>query len=102
FHDDAVLEGARFGLVGIAYQVMSLTAGDLGIQRLSFLSGWEGRAAATLQAGLEQFAQHTFRAKIKGGVQGLVATKITVIVDIGGVDSADPAEEAQLWLAGLR
>ncbi len=82
---------------------MGLAQRDLGVQRLRLLAGWECRTAATLQAGIQQqFPQHTCRSKIEGFAQGLVATETAIVVDIRWIDCADPAEETQLWLAGLR
>ena len=62
-HDHAVLEGARLRLVGVAYHVVrpGRGAGD----RLPLGRGRERGAAAALQPGVAQLAQHTARVRAR-------------------------------------
>ena len=98
--DHPILERARLGLVGVADQVVrpARLAGD----RLPLAPGRERGAAAPHQLGVEDLADHAVGAELERAPQRRVAAVRAVVVEALGIDHADPAEQAQPRLAGLR
>src|SRR5438874_860713 len=70
--------------------------------RVPFTTGREGGAAASHQLGVEHLADDALGADLERPAQGLVAAVRAVVVEAVGIDHADPLEEAQTGLAGLR
>lgn len=98
-HQHAVLEGARFGFVRVADDVV----GMVGLRRrgLPFAAGGEGGAATPDQAGVGDLADDSGGAQLEGPAQGGVATVGAVVVQRRGVHDSDAAQQDQLLAARL-
>lgn len=98
-HDDPVLEGARLGLVGVAHQVVR-TVG-LGRRGLPFAAGGEGGAAAPDQARVGDLTDDPGRPECEGPPQRGVPAVCPVVVERGGVDHTDTAQQHEGGIARL-
>lgn len=96
-HDDPVLEGAGLGLVGVAHQVVR-TVG-LGRRGLPFAAGGEGGAAAPDQARVGDLADDPGRPECEGPPQRGVPAVCPVVVERGGVDHTDTAQQHEGGIA---
>ena len=90
-HDDAILEGAGLGLVGIADEVMRPSW--LARHGIPFASGRERSAAATEELGIGDFANDGNRTHGECCPQRLVAALRPIRVDAQRIDHADAAQE---------
>ena len=99
-HHHAVLEGSRLRLVGVADQIVG--PGRLPCHRLPLDAGREGGAAASLQLRVLDLADDALGPELERTSQRRVAAVCPVVVQAGGIDGPDTAEQAQAALARLR
>ncbi len=98
-HQDAVLEGAGLGLVGVADEV----ARQRGRARpLPLDARGKGGAAAPHELGVDHLPHHRRRAHLEGAAQGEEAARGPVAVQARGIDPADAGQQLQARLPGLR
>ena len=99
-HDDAVLEGAGLGLVGVADEVVRphRLPGD----RVPLPSGGERRPAAAEELGVGDLADHPLGAKADRVPQCLVPAERPVRVQARRIGHVHPAEQLQRSVTGLR
>src|SRR5262249_43479252 len=91
--EDAVLEGAGLGLVGVAHEVARPRRRRA--EGPPFAPGGDGAAAGAEEPGLADLAQDPGGPDVEGPPQRLVATMRPVVVEAGRIDAADPPQEAQ-------
>ena len=97
---DAVLERARLGFVGVADEVVGLRG--LGGDRGPLATGREGRAATAEEPRFGDLGGHALGAHLEGAGEGRVAAVGPVVVERGRVDDADPAQQARPLVGRLR
>ena len=93
-HEHAVLEGAGLALVGVADQPVG--AHGLSGHARPLSAGREGGASAAHQAGLGDLADDAGRAELDGAAKRLVTAGRAVGGQAGGIDGADPAQQAKI------
>src|SRR6266481_2110852 len=96
-HQDAILERARFGLIGVADDVMSAARTACLQQRLPLLARRESSAATAQQPRLDDLADYAFRSQIDGLSQRFVATGAPIVIEARWIHIPDAAQQAQLW-----
>ena len=98
---DAVLERAGLGFVGVADEVVRL--GRLGRDGGPLAAGREGRAAAAHELRGGDLGDDRFRPDLERAGQGRVAAVGSVVVERGRVDDADAARSRRgRWRERLR
>ena len=115
FHHDAVLERSRFGLVGVADEVVRVL--ELLGHGLPLDPGGERGAAATQQLRIGDLSEGLLRPQLDRPPQRLVPVMGPVVVDRGRVDGPDATQQPQrrpsigvprlwrrrhLWVGGTR
>ncbi len=98
-HEHPILERARLGLVGVAYDVVRLRG--LRRYRRPLAPGRKRRAAAAEQARLGDLADHRLLAHGEGLVEGEETPMGEVVVDRRRIDHARSPQELELRLPDL-
>src|ERR671922_369433 len=90
-HQHTVLEGARFGLVRVAYEVVRPN----GLLRdgIPLHAGREGRAAASDEVRVLQFLDNALGTELDSPAERLVATQCAIVADRSGIDDSDTTKQ---------